>query len=507
MTLIRQELSPSFQQGANKASNHRCSTLRALLLGCLSLWMAVTALPLAAQTPEAGFHSGAGQFVLNRETDSETVEDVVIDSQGRILLATRFVNGNDEWPAILRLNSDGSTDLSFGFLGIWTEAAVPATPNRSIRLTVDAQDRPLIGYTYSFDQNGTLNHDWWIRQVTENGQSDFGKVAAFDLGLAGGHVDDRLADLLILPDNRLVAVGAAQFSEQDYDFAVAVWTPTASSYILDTGFDGDGRATTHFDRGGSKADLPARVHFDGSHFVVVGTALTDTGSEIAALRMHAATGALDSNFSGDGKETYVHPSSGGQTFDTNSGADVISVGGGSYVVAGSSADSVQHAVVFKILASGAVDTSWGSSGWNRVGIAARGESMPTDPSDFAQVRQDSLGGIVAAGGVRSHGRSSGIVARFDASGSPDTPFTSGIYAGLATYNFEPFGQTSMTYLAAFELDVTGTRAIVGGYRLGDNSGVVRQDFDLFAASIRVVGQIFADGFENGSTVQWSSATP
>lgn len=263
------------------------------------------------------FGPGDGHFRLNRDTHSEIALDLAIDGQGRILVAFLYPDATTPgayWPALVRLTPDGFLDPSFGLLGLWVEQTLEAVPVANVVVAVDGSDRPLVGWTYEFDQAGTPNRDWAVRRLTTTGQSDLFKVAAFDLGIGGsGDRFDHLSDLLVWWDDRVIAVGDAQYAGDDWDFAAVVWMPDgADGLTLDPSFSGDGRATVFFDLGGFKTDRVESVVAHGTGFVLVGWAATATpGTKMAVCRFDLLTGALDPSFGSGGKETYSYQPLGG----------------------------------------------------------------------------------------------------------------------------------------------------------------------------------------------------
>ena len=240
------------------------------------------------------FGPGDGHFRLNRDTHSEIALDLAIDGQGRILVAFLYPDATTPgayWPALVRLTPDGFLDPSFGLLGLWVEQTLEAVPVANVVVAVDGSDRPLVGWTYEFDQAGTPNRDWAVRRLTTTGQSDLFKVAAFDLGIGGsGDRFDHLSDLLVWWDDRVIAVGDAQYAGDDWDFAAVVWMPDgADGLTLDPSFSGDGRRVVDFDLGGLGWDGAQDVALDPQGRIVVsGYAQTADNFAVAVVRLENA---------------------------------------------------------------------------------------------------------------------------------------------------------------------------------------------------------------------------
>ena len=92
-------------------------------------------------------------------------------------------------------------------------------------------------------------------------------------------------------DGKIVAVGGA-----DGNFLVARYNLDGS---LDPSFSGDGRAQTNF----TGSDGATDVALQGNKIVVVGFSTDNDGTAHFALARYNPDGSLDTNFSGDGKQT------------------------------------------------------------------------------------------------------------------------------------------------------------------------------------------------------------
>src|SRR4029434_11011729 len=80
---------------------------------------------------------------------------------------------------------------------------------------------------------------------------------------------------------------------------------------LDPSFSRDGRVQTNF----TGADFANDVALQGNKIVVVGLSMANNGSRYFALARYTPDGSLDTNFSGDGKQTTLFgDSSGGGAF-------------------------------------------------------------------------------------------------------------------------------------------------------------------------------------------------
>src|SRR5262249_36070891 len=122
----------------------------------------------------------------------------------------------------------------------------------------------------SFVSNG--NADFAVARLLSNGtpDSNFGNagltVIPFDYG---GNNEDVANAVVLQPDGKIVVAGYARarnLEGSDYDFAVARLLPNG---LLDPDFDGDGKTTIVFDRGGGKNDVARAVALQPDGKIVV----------------------------------------------------------------------------------------------------------------------------------------------------------------------------------------------------------------------------------------------
>src|SRR5207244_4230455 len=102
--------------------------------------------------------------------------------------------------------------------------------------------------------------------------------------------------LALQPNGKIVVAGYTTDAQGLSDFAVARYNANGS---LDTTFDADGIATTHFLRDARAAGVA--VQADGK-IVVVG-ATNDGARSYFAVARYTANGSLDATFGSGGKQT------------------------------------------------------------------------------------------------------------------------------------------------------------------------------------------------------------
>ena len=185
------------------------------------------------------------------------------------------------------------------------------------------------------------------------------------------------------------------------DFAVVRYRKSGAP---DTSFSGDGKQTTGFGEGASGRGVA--IQKDGKVVMVGGV-----GDDFGIVRYRKG-GSLDKSFSQDGRKT--------TDFGGFDGAEAVAIqDNGRIVVAGSSCvgggmDCRENTVLARYRANGGLDRSFAGDGMKRVDLGGQ-----DDARDLAL--QDN-GGIVVAGRASPSDDADFVVARLKASGALDRRF-------------------------------------------------------------------------------------
>jgi uncharacterized delta-60 repeat protein len=242
------------------------------------------------------------------------------------------------------------------------------------------------------------------------------------------------------------------------DFALVRYKPNGA---VDTSFSGDGRQTTDF-AGGSDRIRSMALQPDGK-IVVAGQADNAAGDDNFALARYTASGALDTTFSGDGRTTTDL----GGAFDSASGMAVQP--DGKIVVVGTGrtgnleTSNSNDFVLARYKTNGGLDATFSGDGKTRVDV---GGIANADTAEGLALQPD--GKIVAAG--RSNNGTGGslfALARLSSAGDPDSTFSED---GKTTTDF---ANSNIEEAHAVVLQPNG-RIVVGGYAQDD------PDFELSA---------------------------
>jgi uncharacterized delta-60 repeat protein len=362
--------------------------------------------------------SGDGLVALPYEDEQlNEPEGVAVQSDGKVVVVGAAASaGGDREFAVARLTSSGGTDSTF------------------------SDD----GYQYT---------GFWTGGPSEAG-------------------DDSARDVVVQPDGKIVVAGAVTPTDYHQRFGVARYNGDGS---LDSGFSGDGRQVTTVGDGDDDAEGANAVALAGDgKIMVVGDVYY--GGELGIVR-YGTDGTLDGSFSGDG----VHRTVLGEAGD-GSTADVLVAPDGKAVVAGQ-ADS--DLMLARYDAGGALDASLATDGIATVPFSG-------DEAGSAILLQPD-GKLVALGTNDQLG-----ALRYLPDGTPDTTF-SGDGLGLIQ-------SVSSVGGAALQLDgrilVSGT--IGGGDeyegRIARFTASGAPDSSLSGGSWPGVGVLFNGGLTSGAGV-------
>ncbi|MEV7522150.1 calcium-binding protein [Streptomyces sp. NPDC091371] len=326
---------------------------------------------------------GDGIVTTDFDIGNDEGAAVALQPDGKIVAVGGTANesGNGAWLAA-RYNTDGSLDTDFGTGGKVVTEIDPDAIETALAVAVQPDGKIVAG--------GESIGVWSLARYNANGSLDtgFGAGGKVTTEIEGGCCDG-VQDLALQPDGKIVAAGVSTAG-----FTLARYNENGS---LDTGFDGDGRVITGF---GSAATGVA-LQPDGK-IVTAGTA----GNAFAAARF-TANGAFDPTFDGDGRAT----TSFGPEYTWASGMALQS--DGRIVAAGQYAGDFALA---RFNSNGSLDTGFDGDG-----------RLTTDfgtPSDAAgAVALQSDGKILAAGVSGNPGSSAAnrAVARYLGGGGSEPP--------------------------------------------------------------------------------------
>lgn len=271
----------------------------------------------AAGSLDPAFGAGTGKttvsFDLNGGVGSDVGAAVVIQADGKIVVAGSAQTASGNVFALTRLLSDGTRDSSFnlngkvtvgfGISGLANEAAYAAAA------AIDDSGRIVVSGTDGYNDGSHTINAFAVARVLANGAPDpdfhaNGRTTiAFD---PGNGVSAALnLGMTIQRDGRIVLVGAANSSTSatsNYDIAVARLQPDGS---LDAGFGFAGKTQIPFDLAPNAFDAGFSVAQESNdRLLIAGTSLLSASLEVGTLARLTPNGALDAAFGVFGKRTY-----------------------------------------------------------------------------------------------------------------------------------------------------------------------------------------------------------
>ena len=287
--------------------------------------------------------SGDGILTTAIGAGNDAASSVVLQSDGKIVVAGYSYNGSNYDIAVVRYNTDGSLDTSFGTGGKVTTAI--GLGNDYAESVVVQSDGKIVVAGYS--HNGS-NYDIAVVRYTDTGSLDTTFSGDGILTTTIGSRDDYAESVVVQSDGKIVVAGFYNNGSGNL-LTVVRYTDTGS---LDTSFSGDGKQVT------SDATRGYSVVLQGDKIVVAGYSYNGSNNDIAVVRYNT-DGSLDTSFSGDGTVTTAIAISGGHD-EANS---VVVQGDGKIVVAGYSYNGSNYDLaVVKYNTDGSLDTSFSGDG-------------------------------------------------------------------------------------------------------------------------------------------------
>ncbi len=239
---------------------------------------------------DAGFGLG-GSVTTPIGAGNEAGQAILLQPNGKILVAGFTSTGTSNDFALVRYNINGSLDNTFGVGGIVTTPLGSANDQgQSVALQTDGKIL-LAGFTNNgvnedfgvcrYDTNGVLDPSFDVDGIVT---TDF--AAAIDVGRA----------IAVQLDGRIVVAGWSS-NGTDMDFALTRYNTDGS---LDLTFDTDGKVTTPI---GSSNDqgYSLAIQADG-RLVVAGISSNGVDFDFAVVRYNT-NGSLDNAFDTDGMVT------------------------------------------------------------------------------------------------------------------------------------------------------------------------------------------------------------
>src|SRR5215469_6444278 len=286
---------------------------------------------------------------------TDQASSVVVQPDGKIIVAggtyLTFPAAGGQF-ALARYNSDGSLDTSFGVGGL-VRTNFGSSGCFASALVLQGDGKVIAGGTNYIDLQ--TNSDFGLVRYNSDGSLDssFGNGGEVTTEFDG--LLDNVSAVLVQPDGRIIAVGAASSAITSFDFALVRYL---SNGTIDTTSGSAGKVRTDF--GGSNIDMAfaAALQPDGK-IVAAGTNTDATGSKITfAIARYNSNGTLDATFDSKGRASVDFGS-----FNQAAKAVLIQ-SDGKIVTVGFPDDEASDSDFWlaRLNANGSLDTSFGVGG-------------------------------------------------------------------------------------------------------------------------------------------------
>ena len=302
--------------------------------------------------------SGDGRLALNlqRNPPFSQARSVQRQADGKIVLAGSVATDHGIDFVVCRLLADGSADPDFGTQGRAILAISPED-DFAYRMLIQPDGKILVAGT---SVQGGYEQACVVRLLANGSlDPDFGNGGIF-VDQAGG-ADCGAYALALQSDGKIVAAGYA-YNDAATRLQCALWRLTSEG-VLDTSFNTTGRRLSHVTATTRDAYATAvAVQADGK-IVTAGPAFTDTGMSQASFGLLRClnTGVLDTGFGGTGRLAVALSGYAVQAQGLalqSDGALVVAGFAESGGVGGASAFAAA-----RLLPNGSVDVDFGNTGW------------------------------------------------------------------------------------------------------------------------------------------------
>lgn len=280
---------------------------------------------------------------------SDRARAVALQADGKIVVTGWSEPGGGSGPRMLlvRYNSDGSLDTSFGTGGVVTETS----DTRGWAVAIQPDGKIVVGGTCFTG----IDMDTCVWRFNTNGTPDTTfNATGRRVTTISFFFQDEIYAVALQIDGKIVAVGRARHDDNpDHDFLTLRYHPDGS---LDTTWDSDGIGITPM---ATQNDIgrALAIQADGKIVVAGEGGLSSLTTSLAVARFNT-NGSLDTGFDGDGKLF--------RNFSNSESGYCVTLQTDGKIVVGGILNSVMG--IFRFDANGATDSTFGGTGRRSFGF-------------------------------------------------------------------------------------------------------------------------------------------
>jgi uncharacterized delta-60 repeat protein len=333
--------------------------------------------------------NGSGKVLLAIGSGYDEARGVAVQSDGKIVIAGYSWNGSNNDITVVRLNSNGSLDITFGGDGIVT-TDIDGRSDEAHGMAIQSDGKILVvGYT----DNGS-NNDISVVRYNTDGTADntFSNDGIVTTAIGSSH--DEAKCIALQSDGKIVVSGYSH-NGINGDIAVARYSNTGT---LDNTFGSNGIVVTDINSKYQESHSLA-IQTDGK-IVVAGYTDTESNGSDALLLRYSDSGILDNTFDGDGKVLTTISANDDliRSIDIQSDGKIVATG---YTWIGSD----QVIAVHRYKNDGSLDNTFGTNGIVTTSVNQAG-------SDANNVIIQSDGKIVVVGSTTDGGNYDLAIVRY-----------------------------------------------------------------------------------------------
>ncbi len=310
-------------------------------------------------------------------SSNDEAKAIAIQSDQKVLVAgTSFISGTYDF-AVVRYNSNGTLDTSFGTAGKVTTDVGVASADYLNAMVVQADGKILVSGEIYF--GGVF--DFAVVRYNSNGTLDtsFGTGGKVTTDLGSG-VNDLSNSMAVQADGKILLAG----NSTPGGFSVFALVRYNTNGALDMSFGTAGKVFTDVAAGTDDVAYSVAIQSDGK-ILLAGHALSASSYDLAVVRYNTS-GSLDATFGSAGKVTT----------DTSFGIDDFVRGmamqsDGKILITGYSFAGNYNSTVARYTSNGVLDTSFGTAG-----VVTSAFSLTSDDLAYALAIQND-GQILLAG--------------------------------------------------------------------------------------------------------------